>query len=162
MSPFLQLASKKSLNGGGKSEPKNEEEEEKEKKCKLLAKKEKWTLKRKAKRLAQKESQSNQDHSTTKSLSTNVSPLSSEALLRTAKRLLTPDAVANSTTKVVHEPTLSRVGTKRKASWQEFAGLAVEKRQKAFQVSGNQQLSTQRKDMQLLREFCSRHQPMQN
>ena len=73
----------------------------------------------------------------------------SEALLRTAQRLLTPDAVVNST-KVKHE--LSRVGTKRKASWQEFAALAVEKRQKAFQVSGNRQLSTHRKDMQLLCE----------
>lgn len=148
----MQLASKKSLNGRGKAEPKNEEEEE-TKKSKLLAKKEKWKLKRKARRLKQKELQSNQDHSTTKSLSTNVSPVSSEALLRTAQRLLTPDALANST-KVMHEPSLSRVGTKRKASWQEFAALAVEKRHKAFQVSGNQQLSTQRKNIELLREFC--------
>ena len=146
----MQLASKKSLNGRGKAEPKNEEKEEK-KKSKLLANKEKWKLKQKARRLRQKESQSNRDHSTTKSLSTNVSPVSSEALLRTAQRLLTPDAVANSTTKVIHEPSLSRVGTKRKASWQEFA---VEKRRKAFQVSGNQQLFTQREDIELLREFC--------
>lgn len=146
----MQLASKKSLNGRGKAEPKNEEKEEK-KKSKLLANKEKWKLKQKARRLRQKGSQSSRDHSTTKSLSTNVSPVSSEALLRTAQRLLTPDAVANSTTKVIHEPSLSRVGTKRKASWQEFA---VEKRRKAFQVSGNQQLFTQREDIELLREFC--------
>ena len=146
---LLQLASKKSLNGRGKAEPKNEEKEEK-KKSKLLANKEKWKLKQKARRLRQKESQSNRDHSTTNSLSTNVSPVSSEALLRTAQRLLTPDAVANST-KVIHDPSLFRVGTKRKASWQEFA---VEKRRKAFQVSGNQQLFTQREDIELLREFC--------
>lgn len=140
---LLQLASKKSSSGREKSEPKHEENEEK--KSKLLAKKEKWKLKRKAKRLRQKESQSNQDHSTTKSLPTKVSPQSSEALLRTAKRLLAPDAVANSTTKVQHDLTLPKVGAKRKANHQDFSGLAVEKRPRVFQVSGNRQLSTQRK-----------------
>lgn len=156
---LLQLASKKSPSGGKKSEPKHEEDEEK--KSKLLAKKEKWKLKRKAKRLRQKESQSNQDHHTTKSLPTKVSPQSSEALLRTAKRLLAPDAVANSTIKMEHELTLPTLGAKRKASHQDSSGLAVEKRPRVFQVSGNQQLFTQKKTWSFSESSVSRNEPMQ-